>query len=107
MPASNGWVAAPFRHSYALASVLLAKTLLCLMSAKTADQMDGVQNKIEGDTAYEIDRRPTRWVVLRGKVKTAVITLGEASVLLAKTLLPLMSAAGRRDETIALFHRSE
>ena len=52
-----------------MASAFLAKVLLPLMSAKTADAMDDSPNKNEAIAAPDTDRRPTRWVVLRSRSK--------------------------------------
>jgi len=55
------------RGSFALASALLAKALLPLMSAKTSHAMDDSPNKNEAIAAPDTDHRPTPWVMLRGK----------------------------------------
>ena len=80
-----------------VASAFLASALRPLMSAKKAGAMGGSPKEVEALTAPVIDPRPTRWMMLRGKLKTVKITYRKASAFLAKPLLPLMSAAGRRD----------
>ena len=52
-----------------MASAFLAKTLLRLMSAKTSHVMADPPNETEAIAAPHTDPRPTRWMMLRGKLK--------------------------------------
>ena len=74
------------------------------MSAKTSHTMGGSPNKAEDVTAPDTDHRPTRWVMLHGKLRAVKITYAQARALLAKVLPPLMSPQRRR--VMQLFSRA-
>ena len=79
-----------------MVSAFLAKALLPLMSAKTSHAMDDSPNKNEATAAPNTGPRPTRWVVLRGKLKAVMITYRKASAFLVKALLPLQLSGAVR-----------
>ena len=66
------------------ASVFLAKTLQPLTPAKMSPALGGSPHKPEVISASNTNHRPTRWVVVRGELKTPKLTHGYANDLLVE-----------------------